>query len=144
MSKLGKFAAACAAVAVGLSAGTLQAAQVAKFVEYIESSGTQWIDTGYFVSPQTKIETDHGTGTLCDYTHPDPAVAKKGDVQFVDPAAGDYRIRPFSTCFNAGLYDATWMDGVTDLGGNPRVKGKRPDIGCYECQDVRGLMMLVR
>ena len=72
------------------------------------------------------------------------ACAKKGDVQFVDPAAGDYRIRPFSTCFDAGLYDATWMDGATDLGGNPRVKGKCPDIGCYECQDVRGLMLIVR
>ena len=93
MNKFGQFAAACAAVVCVLSAGTLQAAQVAKFV---------------------------------------------------DPAAGDYRIRPLSTCFNAGLYDATWMDGATDLDGNPRVKGKCPDIGCYECQDVRGLMLFVR
>ena len=37
--------------------------------------------------------------------------------------------------------DSVWHDR---LGGNPRVKGKRPDIGCYECQDVRGLMLLVR
>ena len=61
MKNYGQFAAACAAVVVGvLTAGSLSAAQVAKFVEYVETDG------------------------------------------------------------------------------------KRPDIGCYECQDVRGLMLLVR
>lgn len=42
----------------------------------------------------------------------------------------------------AGLYEP-WMDGATDADGNPRVKGKRPDIGCYECQYLSGGMMLL-
>ena len=63
--------------------------------------------------------------------------------QFVDAAAGNYRFRPFSSFFDAGLYEP-WMVGATDADGNPRVKGKGPDIGCFECQDCRGMMLLLR
>ena len=58
MGKLGRFAAACAAVVVGLSAGTLQAAQVAKFVEYIESSGVEYIDLGEVLTSNTVATVD--------------------------------------------------------------------------------------
>ena len=36
-----------------------------------------------------------------------------------------------------------WMEGAIDLSGNPRVIGKRPDIGCFECLGG-ALMILIR
>ncbi len=55
-----------------------------------------------------------------------------GDPQFVDAAAGDYRLLPTSPCINAGTNEA-WMVGATDLDGNPRIVGEAVDVGAYEC-----------
>ena len=70
------------------------------------------------------------------------AVAAK--VAFVNEAEGDFRLRIASSCRDAGVA-TNWQPGIGDLDGNPRVfhKGKI-DIGCYECQEVMGLQMLVR
>lgn len=54
-----------------------------------------------------------------------------------------YHLRVISSCRNAGL-GQEWMSGATDLDGRPRVFGKKVDIGCYECQEGPGLMLLVR
>ena len=48
-----------------------------------------------------------------------------------------------SPCKNAGK-KLEWMtEGTTDLVGNPRVFGGKPDLGCYESLSG-GLMLIVR
>ena len=60
MNKLGQFAAACAAVLCGFGAFGAQAeAEVpAKFVEYIESSGVEYIDLGEVLTSNTVATVD--------------------------------------------------------------------------------------
>ena len=53
-----------------------------------------------------------------------------------------WSVRGNSPCKNAGK-KAEWMEGATDLVGNPRVFGGKPDIGCYESQSG-GLVLVVR
>lgn len=66
-------------------------------------------------------------------------------ILFKDSANGNYRISVLSSCYDAGKLDATWMTGATDLDGNPRVFHRnRVDIGCYECQATKGLVIQVR
>jgi hypothetical protein len=50
---------------------------------------------------------------------------------FVNPPAGDYRLRADSACINAGT-NRPWMTGATDLGGVARIAAGRVDIGAYE------------
>ena len=64
------------------------------------------------------------------------------DPQFRKPAKGDWRLKATSPAVNAGVW-CDWMDGATDLLGNPRKVLDNPDIGCYECP-CSGLMLLVR
>ncbi len=64
------------------------------------------------------------------------------DPKFRNPARGDYRIRGGSPAQNAGTY-RPWMEGATDLNGNPRILNKVVDIGCYEVP-VTGLTLIVR
>lgn len=66
-----------------------------------------------------------------------------GDAKFKHADRGDYRIRGGSPCKNAGAKLDWMVDGVTDLDGNPRVFGGKPDIGCYESLSG-GLMLIVR
>ena len=47
-----------------------------------------------------------------------------------------------SPCRDAGVKE-TWMEGATDLAGNPRRNG-RPDIGCYESTAKTGMVMTIR
>jgi len=54
----------------------------------------------------------------------------RGLPHFRDPANGDYSILPWSPCVNAGSNGA--VVGETDLGGNPRIRHGRVDIGAYE------------
>ena len=67
---------------------------------------------------------------------------KTDDPQFRKPAKGDWRLKDKSPAVNAGVW-CDWMDGATDLLGNPRKVLDNPDIGCYECP-CSGLMLLVR
>ena len=64
------------------------------------------------------------------------------DPKFRNPARGDYRFRSGSPAQNAGTC-REWMNGATDLNGNPRILNKVVDIGCYEVP-VTGLMLIVR
>ena len=65
-----------------------------------------------------------------------------GDLKFKNVARSDYRLRVSSPAVNAGV-KLEWMDGATDLMGNPRVKGGAPDAGCYE-NPYYGLMILLK
>ena len=64
------------------------------------------------------------------------------DPKFRNPARGDYRFRGGSPAQNAGT-NQSWMDGATDLQGNPRILNKAVDIGCYEVPQT-GLTLIVR
>jgi len=63
---------------------------------------------------------------------------------FVDDDAADYHLAVDSPCVNWGQA-LPWMDGATDLEGNPRIDAitGRADMGCYEYV-YRGTMILVR
>ena len=67
------------------------------------------------------------------------------DPTFRNPAAGDYTLRPGSPCRNTGsnaAFDA--LTDTVDLAGNPRLFGKRIDMGCYELQSGAGTMLLLQ
>lgn len=51
---------------------------------------------------------------------------------FENLALRDYRLTSKSPAgLDAGIYQP-WMEGATDLGGNPRVLNKLPDVGAFE------------
>lgn len=50
----------------------------------------------------------------------------------------------FGVDYDINPGDDTPTIQAVDLDGNPRVVGKRPDLGCYECPFGPGLMLLVR
>ena len=58
------------------------------------------------------------------------------DPLFVDRAHGDYRLREDSPAVDVGATDVEeWRNAAmtyTDLDGNPRVRGRGIDLGCYE------------
>jgi hypothetical protein len=72
---------------------------------------------------QLRATFPQGTATISSTNNvDDPPV-------FVDPAAGDYRVKKSSPTVDAG---ADVAGGDTDLAGNPRVLGSAPDIGAFE------------
>ena len=60
-----------------------------------------------------------------------------------DAKKAPYHLHVSSSCRNKGL-SQPWMVGATDLDGNPRIFGKAVDIGCYECQEGPGLVILLK
>lgn len=60
----------------------------------------------------------------------------------------DYTLKPSSPCAGHGMA-LLWMrdaegNPVPDLAGQPRIFGAKPDIGCYECQQGTGMMLLIQ
>ena len=66
------------------------------------------------------------------------------DPKFTDAANGDYTLQKGSPCRDAGAFLAWMTDGSLDLGGNARVFGNAPDMGCYEWWQKSGLSVFVR
>jgi hypothetical protein len=64
-----------------------------------------------------------GSGSLRNITNPP---------LFVNLAGGNLRLQPNSPCINGGKNDYT--SSLTDLDGNPRIKGGTVDMGAYEFQ----------
>ena len=92
----------------------------------------------------SKASASNGVSNCCFGTNAVlGAAARIGDPKFANADAGDYRLDVFSPCRNRGQV-MTWMDGATDLDGNPRLFGKAPDIGCYECQYGPGLILIFK
>lgn len=56
----------------------------------------------------------------------------------------DYTLKASSRCVGSGMVLPWMTDGVTDLAGQPRIFGARPDIGCYECQHSAGTMLMIK
>ena len=83
-----------------------------------------------------------GGCTLGDATFVTCHLDTDTDPLFRHPEKGDYRIKSGSPAQNKGT-NQTWMEGATDLQGNPRILNKTVDIGCYEVPQT-GLMLIVR
>lgn len=65
-------------------------------------------------------------------------------VVFKDFAKGDYTLPPTSPACNKGTTTGLALRPAIDLLGNPREFGKAIDIGCYECQRLPGLAILIK
>jgi hypothetical protein len=65
------------------------------------------------------------------------------DPLFRNKAADDWRLSPDSPAINKGVWNQAWGLTGTDLLGNARLKAKKVDLGCYECQ-TGGLTFIVR
>ncbi len=65
------------------------------------------------------------------------------DPIFQDAAHGDYTFGSSSPLLNAGVR-LPWMEDAMDLAGNPRLFGRRPDIGCYESSARAQTIILLR
>ena len=64
-----------------------------------------------------------------------PLFMLKGDAPFTPSKV--------SPCINVAEYQA-WMDGALDLAGNPRIRNRRPDMGCYEGLLAGGTLLMLR
>lgn len=64
-----------------------------------------------------------------------------GDPQFVNLAQGDYQLRPFSPCRDAGK---TLASVTHDLLGVARPQGTAYDMGAYEGVPPQGTFILIR
>jgi PKD repeat protein len=66
-----------------------------------------------------------------------------GDPEFVNPDAGNFRLRGNSPCMNTGVADGYALEeGATDLDGRKRVLGSAVDRGAYEYVAVPGFAAL--
>ena len=63
-------------------------------------------------------------------------------IAFVDSANKDWRIKTASSCRGKGI-NSDWMTTAVDVAGEPRIKGRKVDIGCYEA-DLPGTVIIFR
>ena len=59
---------------------------------------------------------------------------------FMDQAGGNLRLQATSPCVNAG--NNSYVNGSTDLDGNPRISGGTVDMGAYEFQGTPPLITI--
>ena len=76
----------------------------------------------------------HGNSSIAVY---DATTMLDSDPMFVDIQNRDFRLQAESPAINSGSFDTEGIPSK-DLSGNPRIVGKRIDIGCYE-SDVTSL-----
>ncbi len=84
------------------------------------------------------LQNTSGTAS-CFMTNAVPVAFGVGDITkdplFIDRFAGDYHFKTASPCINAGDISAyTGALDDLDVDHNRRFFGRRPDLGCYECQ----------
>ncbi|MBR2837926.1 MAG: PKD domain-containing protein [Kiritimatiellae bacterium] len=63
---------------------------------------------------------------------------------FRDFMGGDFHVEPGSPACNKGTRVNLSLLPSVDLAGNPRVFGREIDVGCYECQKLRGMTITIR
>ncbi len=85
----------------------------------VYSNGRNFDETCTFTSSCTTPDPG-GTGNITN------------DPQFVDAAAGDYRLQASSPCIDAG--DNGFVGWNEDMDGNPRIAYGLADMGAYEAQ----------
>jgi hypothetical protein len=90
-------------------------------INITDSASQQGLDAGY----GCVYRSDGGNLSGSPYPHDLWGVAP----QFVNPAAGDYHIKPVSKVVDAGIELSQVSE---DLDGNPRPQGLGYDIGAYE------------
>ena len=83
------------------------------------------------------------TYTLSDVAGLTGVGCKTGDPLFKKAANGGYRLTGASPARNAGV-NQSWMVDALDLDGNPRIIGKKVDMGCFECTSGAATMLLMR
>lgn len=66
-----------------------------------------------------------------------------GDPRFNDFDGGDFTFGGGSPLYGAGIL-LPWMENAIDLAGNPRIFGRRPDIGCYESLVRSSTFIMIR
>ena len=73
----------------------------------------------------------------CTTPNPSGSGNITSEPQFVNAAAGDYRLLPSSPCIDTGI-NQDGMSDTTDLAGNPRIINGRVDMGAYEFNGQTG------
>ena len=100
--------------------------------------GGSWADAFYncIVYGNTAPGRPNSLNSSFQYscTFPDPGGTGNitNDPQFVDAAAGNYRLQTNSPCIDHG--SNVYVVGTTDLDGNPRIAYGTVDMGAYEAQ----------
>ena len=93
-------------------------------------------NTAYYTSTPTDDTGSSYFNNCCRYPKSSFELSNVNTVTnppaFVNLAAGDFHLQPWSPCINAGTNSL--VTGATDLGGNPRIVGGIVDIGAYEFQ----------
>ncbi|MBR1608459.1 MAG: PKD domain-containing protein [Kiritimatiellae bacterium] len=96
-------------------------------------------ETGKAKYTSVKVDFDHCTW-VGNVTDDDTAP----ESLFEDFAGCDYRPRPGSVAFNAGVLDGLVLLPGIDLDGEARVAFGKIDAGCYECQALPATVLVVR
>ncbi len=86
------------------------------------------------------INPEDGNGNNVDG---EPRFRNAGSGYGISWTPGNYEVTFGSPCVNAGL-NAVWMEGTTDIAGNPRIFGKRVDMGAYESLSSGGTILMLR
>ena len=87
----------------------------------------------------TSVKMDKENGTYVNNI--DDATAFSTFKNFV---GGDFQIESKSPAANKGTTSGLTLLPSVDLAGNPRVFGRKIDVGCYECQTVLGFSFRIR
>ncbi len=62
---------------------------------------------------------------------------------FVKEAEKNYRLKRLSPAVNKGI-ELDWMDGASDLDGNPRIFDHAPDLGAYESMRKAPMILILK
>jgi hypothetical protein len=94
-------------------------------------------NTILYHNADTTITTDSGVMVMvaCSVSSSNGMTSGSGNTtnrpEFVDVAAGNYRLKARSPCINTGA-NQLWMNGAFDLDGERRVRSGTVDRGAYE------------